>query len=264
MPKPRAERRKRQLTELYVKKLKPERAPYLIWDAHQHGLAIRVQPTGARAWYSVYAFHGRPRWLRLGDARAIGLSDARRLAAEAMLEVARGKDPAAEKRAERSKGTFEELHECYLEYAKKHNRSWPQAAALVRRHALPRWGKLQARTISRSDVKQMMARIEAPIVANQTLAAVSAIFTWAVKEEHVAVNPCKLVDRNPTKRRERVLSDSEVPQFWTAFDDAGLVAGTALKVLLLTGQRPGEVSHMRREHIVDGWWELPGASGAGS
>jgi len=29
-------------------------------------------------------------------------------------------------------------------------------------------------------------------------------------------------------------------------------------VLLLTGQRPGEVRYMRREHIVDGWWEMPG------
>jgi integrase len=29
-------------------------------------------------------------------------------------------------------------------------------------------------------------------------------------------------------------------------------------VLLLTGQRPGEVAHMRTEHIVDGWWTMPG------
>jgi integrase len=31
-----------------------------------------------------------------------------------------------------------------------------------------------------------------------------------------------------------------------------------LKAILLTGQRPGEVAHMRREHIVDGWWQMPG------
>jgi integrase len=104
----------------------------------------------------------------------------------------------------------------------------------------------------------MMGRIEAPIAANQTLAAVSAVFTWAVREEILAANPCKLVERNATRSRERVLSDSEVPQFWAAFDDAGLVASSALKVILLSGQRPGEVAHMRREHIVDGWWEMPG------
>jgi integrase len=251
---------KRRFTELLVRRLKPKAAAYLIWDTHQRGLAIRVQPTGNKSWKCVYSRHGRPRWLHLGDANAIGLANARTLAAEAMLAVAKGKDPAAEKRAERGAGTFAELASKYVEqYAKKNNKSWPQADALVARHAIPRWGKLQASSITRGDVKQMMARIEAPIVANQTLAAVSAIFSWGVKEEIVAANPCKLVDRNATKSRERVLADSEVPQFWSAFDDAGLIASTALKVILLTGQRPGEVTHMRREHIVDGgWWQMPG------
>jgi integrase len=181
------------------------------------------------------------------------------LAAEVMLEVARGKDPAAEKCAERSKGTFGELAGPYVEeYAKHHNKSWRQADTLVRRHLLSRWGALQAASISRSDIKAMMTGIEAPVVANQTLAAASAIFSWAMKEELVAVNPCRGIDRNPIRSRERILTDSEVPRFWAAFDDAGLIAGAALKVILLTGQRPGEVAHMRREHTKDGWWEMPG------
>ena len=103
-----------------------------------------------------------------------------------------------------------------------------------------------------------MAGIEAPIVANQTLAAVSAIFSWAVREEILPANPCKLVTATLTQSRERVLADSEVPLFWKAFDDAGLVVGSALKAILLSGQRPGEVAHMRREHIKDGWWKMPG------
>jgi Arm DNA-binding domain len=257
---PRRALRKLNLTELYVRKVKPEAAAFVVWDARQHGLAMRVQPGGSKAWKCIYSRHGRPRWLHIGDAGAIGLSDARTLAAEAMLAVARGHDPAAEKKAERSKGTFAELAERYVEqWAKRHNKSWRQADALVRRHALPRWGKLQAATITRSDIKTMMASIEAPIVANQTLAAVSAIFSWGVKDELVAGNPCKLVDRNATRSRERILADSEIPQFWSAFDDGGLVAGSALRLILLSGQRPGEVAHMRHEHIKDCWWTMPGA-----
>jgi integrase len=126
----------------------------------------------------------------------------------------------------------------------------------VRRYALPRWGKLQAATIARADVKALIRRIAAPVLANQVLASISAIFTWAVKEEILPANPCKLVARNPVKSRERVLSESELPEFWAAFGDS--VQGRALKALLLLGQRPGEISHMRREHIKDGWWELPG------
>ena len=93
-------------------------------------------------------------------------------------------------------GTFADLAARYLEqHAKRHNKSWQQGDKLIRRHALPRWGKLQATTVTRADVKAMMASIEAPIVANQTLAAVSAIFSWALKEEILPANPCKLVPR---------------------------------------------------------------------
>jgi len=250
---------KRRLTELTVRKAKPQAAAYLIWDTQQHGLALRVQPTGKKSWYAVYSRHGRARWLYLGDANAIGLSDARTLSAEAMLAVARGGDPAAEKRAERSAGTFTDLAAKYVElFARKNNKSWAQADALVRRHALPRWGKLQASSITRADVKQMMLRIDSPSVANQTLAAVSAIFSWGMKEEIVAGNPCKLVERNESKSRERVLSASELPKFWQAFGDLDPVRGAALKAILLLGQRPGECANMRHEHIIDGWWQMPG------
>jgi integrase len=250
---------KRRLTELAVRKLKPKTTTYLIWDTLQRGLAIRVQPTGARAWKCIYSRHGRPRWLHLGDAGAIGLADARTLAAEAMLAVAKGHDPAAEKRAERGAGTFAELAANYVEkYAKRRNKSWQQADTLVQRYLLPKWGKLQAASITRGDVRAMMTRIEAPVLANQILAAASAIFSWAAKQEIVAANPCRGVDRNETRSRDRILSESEVPRFWSAVDDAGLIASSALKVILLSGQRPGEVAHMRHEHIVDGWWQLPG------
>ena len=81
-----------------------------------------------------------------------------------MLAVAEGKDPAAEKRAERGAGTFAELAERYVEqYAKKHNKSWRQADALVRRHVLPRWGKLQAATHHPRRREGDDGRIEAPV-----------------------------------------------------------------------------------------------------
>jgi integrase len=251
---------KRQFTELFVRKLKPKAATFVVWDLHQRGLAIRVQPTGVKSWKVIYGRHGRTRWLHLGDANAIGLADARTLAAEAMLAVAKGGDPAAEKKAERGAGTFAELATKYVEqWSRRNNKSWKQGDTLVRRYATPRWGKLQASVINRGDVKALMASIEAPVLANQVLAAVSAIFTWAVREEILPANPCKLVARNPVRSRERVLGDSELPRFWQAFSevDDGVV-GAALKTILLTGQRPGEVAHMRREHIADGWWTMPG------
>jgi integrase len=92
------------------------------------------------------------------------------------------------------------------------------------------------------------------------LAHASALFTWAIKNDFTGIytNPCKNVERHDEVSRERVLSEKEVPSFWQAFDELDLIQGSALKTLLLTGQRPGEVTRMRREHIEGNWWTLPG------
>ena len=164
MPRPRrdgtqaAAPNKRKLNDLMVKRLAAQHRPYLVWDSHQRGLAVSVQPTGGKSWKVIYSRNSRPRWYHLGAADAIALSDARKLAARVMFAVAEGKDPAAERKADRSRGTFEELAARYVaEYAKKNNKSWKQAETLVRRYLVPRWGKLQAADISRADVKSAMA-----------------------------------------------------------------------------------------------------------
>jgi integrase len=242
-----------------VRAIKPEAAAFAVWDAYQRGLALRVQPTGQKSWKAVYSIGGRPRWYHVGDASAIGLTEARRIAAKVISAVAEGKDPVAERMAERGAGTFAELASRYVEeYAKKWNKSWRQADDVIRKYLVPAWGKLNAKSVTRSDVRALMARIESPSLANQVKRQASPIFSWAIDQELITVNPCSGVDLNETRSRERVLSDSELPEFWRAFDSAGLVRSSALKVLLLTGQRPGEVSCMRREHVVDGWWTMPG------
>jgi integrase len=82
-----------------------------------------------------------------------------------------------------------------------------------------------------------------------------------MKQEVVSANPCRGVERNATKSRERILSDAEISQFWAAFDvvsNGNNSTSRALKAILLLGQRPGEVKHMRHQHVADGWWTMPG------
>jgi len=256
MPRPRSDgtpakaANKRALSDAFLRSVKPDpQRVTMWWDDKLRGLVLAVQPSGCKSWKAVYS-HGRPRWYHIGSADAIGLADARKLASRVMFQVAEGKDPVADRVAERGHGTFAELAERYLnEHAKKHNKSWKQPDALVRRYLLPRWGKLA--NVTRRDVEVMHTSIEKPILANQVIAAASSIFSWAVKKAIITINPCVGVDRNKTTARERVLSDSEVALFWPKLNPA-------LKMILLTGQRPGEVEHLRREHVIDGWWEMPG------
>src|SRR5262249_53083227 len=262
MPKrPKHAARKMRITQLTVAKARPQAKAFLTWDTKAPNLALRTQPSGFKSWCVIYSRNNRVRWLTLGNAASIPLEQARTLAAEAMLAVAKGNDPAAERKAERTAGTFGDLHQRYLtEHAMKHNKSWQQGCALVRRHAIPRWAKMAASGVTRDDVKTMLAKIAGPILANQTLASVSAVFTWGTKEGLVPNNPCKLIARNPTRDRDRILSQAEIPLVWHALADVEPVTAAALRAILLTGQRPGEVRHMRREHVVDGcWWEMPGA-----
>jgi integrase len=160
-----------------------------------------------------------------------------------MLAVARdGADPAADRRAARDFTTFGTLATRYVEeYSKRRNKSWRQAEQLITRYVLPVWKELDASAITRSDVRALLAKINGPVLANQVLASMSAIFTWAMRQEILSHHPARGVD-HATSSRERVLSDTEVPLFWSAFGEAG-IPGLALKTLLLTGQRPGEIAH---------------------
>src|SRR5262245_57278634 len=120
--------RKVKLTPFYVR----DAVRGLHWDTKQHGLALMVQPTGQRSYKCIYSFRGRARWYHIADANAIGLAEARTLAGKVMYQVAQGQDPQAERKAERTAGTFEQLAQRYVgEYAKKNNKSWKQAAYLV-------------------------------------------------------------------------------------------------------------------------------------
>jgi integrase len=109
--------------------------------------------------------------------------------------------------------------------------------------------------------QEIFARIEAPISANRTLAAASALFGWAMRQDLVPSNPCVGIERNPSKSRERVLSDDEIPVIWDALGNS--VEGRALKVVLLSGQRPGEVRAMRWQDVRGGWWHMSGEPSAG-
>ena len=226
----------------------------MYWDTLQHGLALTVQPSGHRAWKCVYTIRGRgPRWYSIGNAGSISLIEARRIVGKLMVQVAEGGDPHADRLALRGRGSFEQVAKRYVtEHASKRNKSWRQADALVTRYLLPRWARLDIGSIRRADVRCVIASIAAPVLANQVLAAAGAIFSWAVRQEIISANPCSGVEKNNTASRERVLSDAEIAAFWPHLS-------APLKMILLTGQRPGEVVHLHRDHVVDDrWWVMPG------
>jgi integrase len=95
----------------------------------------------------------------------------------------------------------------------------------------------------------------------RTAAYGRAAFAWAVKRGAVHTNPfAALPIAKGIAKRERVLSDAEIGEIWRAAGDAGAPYGTIIRLLILTGQRRGEVAGMNWREISDdlSTWIMPG------
>ena len=204
----------------------------------------------------------------------MSLAQARAEAAQIRAQVRAGADPQADKRARRQAAAtaliFEALADLYIErYAKPQKASWRNDQGYLRANAVPVWGKRSAASITKADAAQLLFEVVArsPVTANRLRSVLAKMFGWAVDSHLLAANPMIGVKKPHAEGegKDRTLADDELKTFWHALDGAGLAPGTiaALRVLVLLGQRPGEIAGMARselDHIDDAdgpRWEIP-------
>src|SRR5437016_13513425 len=97
------------LTDARIRSARPQRRPYKLRDGA--GLYLLITPADARLWRLRYKVHGRESMLALGTHPATSIKAARARRAELHAALEAGRDPAAERRAERasSSSTFEAI-----------------------------------------------------------------------------------------------------------------------------------------------------------
>jgi integrase len=93
-------------------------------------------------------------------------------------------------------------------------------------------------------------------MANSVLAAVSGMYSWAVANDFEGfppnhANPTEGVRRYETKDRDRIATDAELRALWPHLPPV-------LRLILLTGCRPGEALNLRRCDIKADHWCQPG------
>src|SRR5262249_2488386 len=116
--------RRRSINDTSVRSIKPPaKGTVDFFDDLTPGLSPPVTAQDVRTWTVFYrGKNGRQTRLKLGRYPAVKLVDARELAREAQRSVAKGGDPAVEKKAAREVLTFGELAKRYIdEYAKPNN-----------------------------------------------------------------------------------------------------------------------------------------------
>lgn len=257
-----------RFTDKFIKNLKTDSKEY--WKREGQGFCVRVYPSGEKAWYYVYTFEGRKRFMRLGDGGYpdVSLATAREKFDVAKVKVKNGIDPLAEQdsaRIERSRVPLvaDFVREYINRHAKEHNRSWKEIERALKMSIVPAWGNRKISDIKRRDLVFILDEIVdrgAPVMANRVLAYTRKLFSYAVKRDVLEANPFLGMDRPAReKARERTLSAQEIKTFWENLERTTMGDGVcrALKLILVTAQRPGEVIGMHRREIEGNWWSIP-------
>ena len=259
------------LTAKSIENLKPGGVRKEIPDRGCRGLYLVLQPSGRRSWAVRYRHNGRPRKLTLQGVD--GLAEARKAATSALAELDRGNDPAglkfdakavaAKAAAERAGDTVDNLAAQFIErWAKKKTRenSWKMTERIFDRFVLPAWRGRIIHEIKRRDIIDLVEGVAEtrPVLANRVHAALSKFFNWLASRDVIVASPCAGVAR-PSKEepRDRILSDDEIKAVWGAAGELGYPAGPFVRMLILTGQRRGEVAGLRWAEIGGDTWTLP-------
>ncbi len=260
-----------KLTKRTVESAKPADRVTHVWDDALSGFGLRVFPSGRRCFVLKCRAKGRQRWIKLGFFGELTPDQARRIAQNRLAELRAGRDPGEERNAARSAPTMRELAERYLRdhaVPKKKPSSVSDDRAMLRLYVVSSLGKRRVADVTRSDVDRLHASLSAtPVRANRVLFLLSTMLNLAEKWDlrPPYSNPCRGVERYRENRRERFLSSAELARLGTALAEveAAHVEGrdprrqaselpaavAALRLLILTGCRRGEVLGMQWEWI---------------
>ena len=233
----------------------------IVWDSDIKGFGVRVHPTGRRVYIVKYRHEGRSVKVTIGPHGPITAAAARARAAEIVTLAKTGRDLAGKTPQTRGSATMAKLARRFMdEYAPAHLK--PSTARLYRKiidnRILPRLGKRRVSDIGKSDVVALHHDMrDVPDHANRTLSVLSRMLTlaevWEMRPE--GANPCRRVKKYPEHTRERFLSDEEYGRLGAALRDAeregfaSPAAIAAIRLLMLTGCRSGEVMSLRWEHV---------------
>lgn len=251
-------------------KCPPGKRDMLVFDDEQRGLGVRIT-AGGKTYLAQYSWHGLKRRIPLGGCSAISLAKARDAVRAIMGDVARGLDPAAERKvaiteARAAAGGLSLGHLLSdwqaLHLAARRPRYATEATRALR-SAFRRHLDLPGASLGRAAVVQSldaMVRDGHVAMAARTAAYGRAAFSWAAKRGALSTNPFTGLPVTPTGRRERVLSDDELAAIWRATDGPGPFNGI-VHMLILTGQRRSEVAGMAWMELSDDLaaWTIPAA-----
>lgn len=231
-----------RLTAVTIDHVKaPKEGQKTYFDDTLPGFGLRVSQGGAKSFVVMY---GKTRKLKtLGRYPTLSLAEARRRA-KAVQGDAIPVPPGI------TTLSFAEARDRYLEDTahRTRPRTVEEYARLLKRH-FPFEKKLVL--VTRADIAAQVSELrKTPAIEKHAYVAIKVMMNWAVRQGLLAASPVPPM-RFSTTSRSRVLTDDELKVVWQRATTVDYPFGCIIQLLILTGQRRGEVAALRRSWITD-------------
>lgn len=247
----------------------------VLWDSKLEGFGIRVRagrpdeqgrPTYRRSWIVQRRLgrRGPLTKITLGTFPGMRADTAREEAEMTIEQLTRGLHPVREREQMPSVQDFAEKY--YLpRYAQERKRTAHSDELMLKKHVYPRIGRLKVDDVHRRDLVAIVDAVAdsgAPIQARKVRALLSVFFRFALRRGLIEMSPAHDIEVPTADSKQPVLDHDQIKALWKSTapgkmpDDVRL----PLRLLLLTGQRPGEVLGIPVDEIdlEAGMWRLPG------
>jgi integrase len=258
-----------KLTDTKLAGLKLERGETdkIFFDDQVPGFGLRVREGGSRKFVLHYRIGGKQRRYTIGTpSTALTVQLARQRANKALLDVADGKDPAAQKATAKAeaKNSFKSVADDYLEFLKRRMAAGdlrPRSYVEIERHLLKHFKPLHPLVIGSVTRATVAARLREIAkkngigAADRTRSNVSTFFGWAVGEGICESNPVDGTNRQSeyVERERSLIVDGEKPNYdelvavWKGAPDNEY--GKIVRLLTLTLCRRDEIGSLEWSEI---------------
>jgi integrase len=259
-----------KLTDKFLQSSKhvPATGQIDFWDQLTPGFGVRVSYGGRKSFVVLTRVDGKLKRITIGTYPGLPLADARKQAERILKDASEGISPKDREVEERQKRQAQRLNifadvvrEFMLDHGSK-LRTADEYQRMIDRDLLPDWSDRPIASITRAEVKALIrAKAQvAPIAANRLASLVSKLCNWALDEEIITASPAVRLKKVEEHERERSLTEDEIRALWPTLDRIGYPFGHALKFLLVTGQRRGEVAGLKWDDLDGDGWKLLSAS----
>jgi integrase len=248
----------KKLTKAVVDRMQPGE---IIWDSDVKGFGARHQ--GGRPCYMFKTrIHGRQRYVSIGKHGSPWTVDTARREALRLLTGARqGEDLARTQKDKRLSTSLRKIADHYFrDYGPKLKQATLiQYVAMFDNDILPVFGSRCLIDIAKREVETLHSRLaKTPRKANHVVVVLSSCISWALKQGYAPQgmpNPCHGIKMFREQKRERYLTTEEIKRLFETLDAVekdGTCSDSitaAIRLLLLTGARHGEITTLKWEYV---------------